>query len=115
MCSLLIFQGDGTAFILQSDPDIFTFSVHCEKNFPVRKQASDLDVGLPCGLEDKEYLETVRIHLAWLLDRFRPGIVLYDAGVDPHKDDVLGKLNLSDQGKNNYRKCQKELHFLKYL
>lgn len=95
---LSILQGDGTAFTLQSNQDIFTFSVHCEKNFPVRKQSSDLDVGLECGLEDKEYMDTVRIHLAWLLDRYRPDIVLYDAGVDPHKDDVLGKLNLTDQG-----------------
>ncbi|KXJ14932.1 uncharacterized protein LOC110238106 isoform X2 [Exaiptasia diaphana] len=93
-----VHQGDGTAFTLQSNHDIFTFSVHCEKNFPVHKQSSDLDVGLESGIEDKEYMDTVRIHLAWLLDRYRPDIVLYDAGVDPHKDDVLGKLNLTDQG-----------------
>jgi len=48
----------------------------------------------------------VRIHLAWLLDRFRPGIVLYDAGVDPHKDDVLGKLNLTDQGTKKIKQYQ---------
>ncbi|XP_031554249.1 uncharacterized protein LOC116291243 isoform X2 [Actinia tenebrosa] len=93
-----VHQGDGTAFIFQNNQDVFTFSVHCEKNFPVRKQSSDLDVGLPFGMEDKEYIDTVRTHLAWLLDSYRPDIVLYDAGVDPHKDDVLGRLNLSDQG-----------------
>ncbi|KAK3742969.1 hypothetical protein QZH41_008395, partial [Actinostola sp. cb2023] len=92
-----VHQGDGTAFILQSNQDIFTFSVHCEKNFPVRKHTSDLDVGLACGMENKEYIDTVRMHLAWLLDQYRPGIVLYDAGVDPHKDDVLGRLNLTDK------------------
>jgi len=99
---LSFLQGDGTAFILQSNQDIFTFSVHCEKNFPVRKQTSDLDVGLACGMENKEYIDTVRMHLAWLLDQYRPGIVLYDAGVDPHKDDVLGRLNLTDKGTYSY-------------
>ena len=77
---------------------MFTFSVHCEKNFPLRKQTSDLDVGLPCGINDRQYIYTVADYLPWLLDSFRPDLVLYDAGVDPHQDDVLGKLSLTDQG-----------------
>lgn len=72
--------------------------MHCEKNFPLRKQQSDLDVGLDCGLNDAQYLNIVRDYLPWLLDTFRPDLVLYDAGVDPHQDDALGKLCLTDQG-----------------
>ena len=92
------FQGDGTAFIFKNDDSVFTFSMHCEKNFPVRKQQSDLDIGLECGLDDEQYLNTVRNYLPGILETFKPDLVLYDAGVDPHKDDVLGKLNLTDQG-----------------
>uniref|UniRef100_G3PCD8 Histone deacetylase 12 n=1 Tax=Gasterosteus aculeatus aculeatus TaxID=481459 RepID=G3PCD8_GASAC len=93
-----VHQGDGTAFIFQEEPDVFTFSVHCGKNFPVRKQQSDLDVSVEDGLEDKEYLSTVEAHLPWLLETFRPDLVLYDAGVDPHRDDELGRLRLTDRG-----------------
>uniref|UniRef100_A0A3Q2QKW7 Histone deacetylase 12 n=1 Tax=Fundulus heteroclitus TaxID=8078 RepID=A0A3Q2QKW7_FUNHE len=87
-------QGDGTAFIFKEEPSVFTFSVHCGKNFPLRKQESDLDVSVEDGLEDKEYLST---HLPWLLETFRPDLVLYDAGVDPHWEDELGRLRLTDQ------------------
>ena len=72
--------------------------MHCEKNFPLRKQQSDLDVGLDCGLNDEQYLRVVMDYLPWLMDTFKPDLVLYDAGVDPHQDDVLGKLCLTDQG-----------------
>lgn len=51
-------QGDGTAFIFKEEPSVFTFSVHCGKNFPLRKQQSDLDISLDDGLEDEEYLST---------------------------------------------------------
>ena len=77
---------------------MFTFSVHCEKNFPLRKQRSDLDVGLELHTGDAAYMAALRDHLTALLDLFRPELVLYDAGVDPHVNDVLGKLDLSDQG-----------------
>ncbi|XP_068760712.1 uncharacterized protein SYNPCC7002_A1628-like [Montipora capricornis] len=93
-----VHQGDGTAFIFKDDNSVFTFSMHCEKNFPLRKQQSDLDVGLECGLNDKQYLNTLMEYLPWLLDTYRPDLVLYDAGVDPHQDDELGRLNLTDQG-----------------
>ncbi len=93
-----VHQGDGTASILGEDPAVFTFSMHCAANFPFRKQASDLDVGLPVGMEDDAYLEALAQHLPALLTGVRPDLVLYDAGVDPHKDDLLGKLALSDNG-----------------
>ena len=80
------------------DPAVFTFSMHCDANFPFRKQASDLDVGLPIGMEDDAYLQVLAQQLPDLLAEVRPDLVLYDAGVDPHKDDLLGKLALSDAG-----------------
>ncbi|KAM9359391.1 uncharacterized protein ABDE67_002509 [Symphorus nematophorus] len=93
-----VHQGDGTAFIFKEEPCVFTFSVHCGKNFPLRKQQSDLDISVEDGLEDEEYLNTVESHLPWLLDSFRPDLVLYDAGVDPHREDELGRLRLTDRG-----------------
>lgn len=95
---LFFFKGDGTAFIFKDDESVFTFSAHCENNFPLRKQQSDLDVGLERGLNDRQYLDTVMDYLPWIFDTFKPDLVLYDAGVDPHQDDALGKLNLTDQG-----------------
>lgn len=93
-----VHQGDGTAFIFKDEPSVFTFSVHCQRNFPLRKQQSDLDVSLEDGTEDREYLSRVQEHLPWLLESFRPDLVLYDSGVDPHWDDELGKLRLTDEG-----------------
>ncbi|XP_072039675.1 LOW QUALITY PROTEIN: uncharacterized protein SYNPCC7002_A1628-like [Amphiura filiformis] len=93
-----VHQGDGTAFIFQNDPCVFTLSVHNGKNFPLTKQQSDLDVSLEDKIEDQEYLRVVKDHVPWVLDTFRPDLVLYDAGVDPHIDDDLGRLSLTDQG-----------------
>ena len=93
-----VHQGDGTALIFQDDPTVFTFSMHCADNFPFRKQQSDLDVELAIGSEDEDYLRTLAEYLPDLLSAVKPDIVFYDAGVDPHKDDKLGKLALSDQG-----------------
>jgi acetoin utilization deacetylase AcuC-like enzyme len=93
-----VHQGDGTADCLSDEPDLFTLSVHAEKNYPVRKIPSDLDIGLEDGLEDAEYLEIVRDPIPALLDRLSPDIVFYNAGVDPHRDDKLGRLALSDAG-----------------
>uniref|UniRef100_H3AMK7 Histone deacetylase 12 n=2 Tax=Latimeria chalumnae TaxID=7897 RepID=H3AMK7_LATCH len=93
-----VHQGDGTAFIFGNEPNVFTFSVHCGKNFPFRKQQSDLDVSISEGVEDGEYMDIVQTYISWLLDSFRPDVVLYDAGVDPHKEDELGKLKLTDDG-----------------
>jgi acetoin utilization deacetylase AcuC-like enzyme len=93
-----VHQGDGTAAIFRQDPSVFTFSMHCEVNFPGTKQTSDLDVPLREGMEDGEYLKTLSTYLPDLLDRVRPDLVLYDAGVDPHIHDRLGKLALTDVG-----------------
>ncbi len=93
-----VHQGDGTAAIFQSDPSVFTFSMHCGVNFPGTKQVSDLDVPLCAGMEDAEYLKTLAGYLPDLLSQVKPDLVLYDAGVDPHKHDRLGKLSLTDKG-----------------
>ncbi len=93
-----VHQGDATAVIFQDDPSVFTFSIHCEANFPARKQKSDLDVPLPIGLEDSEYLGILEQNLPDLLSEIQPDLVLYDAGVDPHHGDRLGKLALTDTG-----------------
>lgn len=93
-----VHQGDGTALIFQGDDSVFTFSMHCEVNFPGTKQTSDLDVPLRVGMEDEEYLQTLASYLPDLLSSIRPDLVLYDAGVDIHIGDRLGKLALSDTG-----------------
>ncbi|MDX2097160.1 MAG: histone deacetylase [Leptolyngbyaceae cyanobacterium bins.59] len=93
-----VHQGDGTAAIFQNDPSVFTFSMHCEANFPGTKQHSDLDVPLPLGMEDEAYLQTLAHYLPDLLAQVKPDLVLYDAGVDPHLGDRLGKLALTDTG-----------------
>jgi acetoin utilization deacetylase AcuC-like enzyme len=98
MVDLDVHQGDGTAAIFADDPTVFTFSIHCEANFPFRKQKSDLDVGLPAGADDAAYLKAVEMYLPAVLGAFRPDLVLYDAGVDPHEADGLGKLALTEAG-----------------
>lgn len=93
-----VHQGDGSAAILADDASIFTFSMHCAANFPFRKQRSDLDVELPAGMEDEPYLSLLQQHLPAVLASVQPDLVLYDAGVDLHKEDRLGKLALTDEG-----------------
>jgi acetoin utilization deacetylase AcuC-like enzyme len=93
-----VHQGDGTAAILAGDPELFTCSIHCEKNFPTRKSRSDLDVGLPVGLEDDGYLAVVEETLSDLLRQLQPDLVLYDAGVDVYTGDPLGRLAVSLTG-----------------
>jgi len=93
-----VHQGDGTAALTAGREDIFTLSIHAEKNFPVRKARSSLDIALPDGTRDEEYLAVLDRHLPRLLDEFAPDIVLYQAGVDPHENDKLGRLALSDEG-----------------
>lgn len=93
-----VHQGDGTAHIFREDSCVFTFSMHCEVNFPGTKQQSDLDVPLPEGMEDDAYLQTLAAYLPDLLTQVKPDLVLYDAGVDPHLGDRLGKLALTDTG-----------------
>ena len=93
-----VHQGDGTASIFRDDPQVFTFSVHCRTNFPLRKQMSDLDLALDAGLEDDAYLRLLADHLPGLLEDMRPDLVFFNAGVDPHRDDRLGRLALTDDG-----------------
>ena len=93
-----VHQGDGTAAIFAGRADALTFSMHAERNFPVRKARSTLDIALPDGIGDAEYLAALDRALPPLLDRIRPQLVLYQAGVDCHADDRLGRLALSDAG-----------------
>ena len=93
-----VHQGDGTASLMAGREDVFTLSFHAEKNFPARKARSSLDVALPDGTGDDAYLDALAEHLPGVLDRFDPDIVLYQAGVDPHANDKLGRLALSDEG-----------------
>jgi len=93
-----VHQGDGTADCLALCSDLFTLSIHCENNYPSQKIAGDLDIGLPDRLGDDAYLAVLRARLPQLLDALRPDLVFYNAGVDPHRDDRLGRLCLSDEG-----------------
>jgi len=93
-----VHQGDGTASLTAGRPEIATYSIHAEKNFPVRKAHSTLDVPLPDGVEDAEYMETLERTLLPLLESFAPDLVLYQAGVDPLAGDRLGRLALSYDG-----------------
>ena len=93
-----VHQGNGTAHIFQGDDSVFTLSLHGDKNFPFRKEASDLDVPLPDGCGDMDYLAALDVALAELDRRFAPGLVMYLAGADPFEGDRLGRLKLTVQG-----------------
>ncbi len=93
-----VHQGDGTAVILAGHPQIATLSVHSDKNFPTRKARSTMDVALPDRTGDAAYLDALRPALAAMIDRTRPDLILYQAGVDVHADDKLGRLSLTDTG-----------------
>lgn len=101
-----VHQGDGTAEICKGDPRIFTFSLHCGDNFPfgfkglahLGHDRSDLDIALPKGAGDIEFLGALREHLPRVLADCTPDLVLYQAGVDCHKSDELGRLCVSDAG-----------------
>ena len=100
-----VHQGDGTASLTAGREDIFTLSLHAEKNFPVRKANSSLDIALPDGVDDDGYLEALDRHLPKVIEAFQPDLVLYQAGVDAHAEDKLGRLALSDEGldrRDNY-------------
>jgi acetoin utilization deacetylase AcuC-like enzyme len=93
-----VHQGDGTAAIFRDEPRVFTFSMHCRTTFPLHKQTSDLDLALDPGLADDAYLALLADHLPGLLEDVRPDLVFYNAGVDPHVDDKLGRLALTEGG-----------------
>lgn len=93
-----VHQGDGTARIFAGDPQVFTFSIHSEKNFPARKAVSDLDIDLPDGTTDADYMAAFRDGVARALTAAKPRLVFYNAGVDVWSGDRLGRLALTDRG-----------------
>lgn len=93
-----VHQGNGTAAILRGQPGAFTCSLHGERNYPFRKEQSDLDIGLPDGCNDDQYLAALQPALHEALARSAPELILYQAGVDPLKGDRLGRLALSHAG-----------------
>jgi len=96
-----VHQGNGTAAIFRDDSTVFTLSLHGAKNFPFRKEASDLDVELPDGCADEAYLDALDRALAqaWAShDEAPPGLAFYLAGADPHEGDRLGRLKISADG-----------------
>ena len=93
-----VHQGNGTASIFRDDPSVFTLSMHGQKNYPFRKEASDLDVDLPDGCGDADYLRALDQALDELDRRFGTDLVLYLAGADPFEGDRLGRLKLSYEG-----------------
>lgn len=92
-----VHQGNGNSEILGGREDVFIFSMHGAKNYPFRKVPSTLDVALPDHTSDAEFLDALALHLPKVFD-FQPDIVLYQAGVDPLKEDALGRLALTHQG-----------------
>jgi acetoin utilization deacetylase AcuC-like enzyme len=93
-----VHQGNGTAAIFKNDPSVFTLSLHGDKNFPFRKEPSDLDVPLADGIEDEPYLEALAGALGQLTQIFTPQLLIYLAGADPHEGDRLGRLKLTHAG-----------------
>ena len=93
-----VHQGDGTAALLAGRADIFTLSVHADRNFPARKARSTLDLPLADNVGDQAYLALLADRLPAILEDFAPDLILYQAGVDSHVDDRLGRLALTDAG-----------------
>jgi acetoin utilization deacetylase AcuC-like enzyme len=93
-----VHQGDGTAAIFAGDSSVFTFSIHGAKNFPLHKEQSDLDVNLPDGTGDADYLDALEIGLERSLALACADLAIYLAGADPFVDDTLGRLALSKDG-----------------
>lgn len=95
-----VHQGNGTAELFQGSESVFTFSMHGEKNYPHRKERSHLDVGLPDGTGDKDYLSILEKNLKSILDRFSPDFIIYQSGVDVLASDQLGRLGMTVSGVN---------------
>ena len=98
ICDLDVHQGNGTASIFRYDDSVFTFSMHGARNYPVRKEASDLDVELQDGCDDVTYLAALRQHLPHIIENFQPQSMIYLAGADPYEGDRLGRLKLTKSG-----------------
>lgn len=93
-----VHQGNGTAEIFRNEPLVFTFSMHGENNYPLKKERSDLDIGLSDGIKDREYLHLLEQSLDTILADFHPDFVFYQSGVDIIETDKLGRLGVSIQG-----------------
>ncbi|MCR9271416.1 MAG: histone deacetylase [Hyphomonadaceae bacterium] len=93
-----VHHGDGTALIFAEDPRVFTASLHCQENWPRTKPPSDLDIGLPKGTGDAVYLAATEKLVTDTLTLSKPDLVFFNAGVDPHAEDRLGLLSLTDDG-----------------
>lgn len=93
-----VHQGNGTAAVFANDPNVFTFSIHGEKNFPFRKEPSDLDIALPDGSTDVEYINALSNALEHIFGNFPAQLVIYISGADAFFDDRLGRLALSKEG-----------------
>lgn len=107
-----VHQGNGTASIFSDEPRVFTFSMHCEANYPLQKEVSDLDIGLPPGTGDDIYLQTLRQTVPSLIEKVQPDIIFYLAGVDILSTDKLGKLTCTREGCKKrdeyiFSQCQK--------
>lgn len=93
-----VHQGNGTAEIFKNDSRVFTFSMHGAKNYPIRKEKSDLDIGLEDGCKDDDYLALLIKHLSVVIKKFSPDFIFYQAGVDVLATDKLGRLGLTKAG-----------------
>ncbi|SNS70226.1 Acetoin utilization deacetylase AcuC [Ekhidna lutea] len=93
-----VHQGNGTAEIFQNEDRVFTFSMHGEHNYPLKKEKSDLDISLADGTEDRIYLKTLDYHLKKLMDQVNPDFIFFQSGVDVLKTDKLGRLGLTING-----------------
>ncbi|MEM7161262.1 MAG: histone deacetylase [Bacteroidota bacterium] len=93
-----VHQGNGTAQIFSNNSNVFTFSMHGEKNYPMHKEKSDLDIGLQDGCKDEEFLRILEMNLLEILDDFKPEFIFYQCGVDVLETDKLGRLDMSIDG-----------------
>jgi acetoin utilization deacetylase AcuC-like enzyme len=93
-----VHQGNGTAQIFRDDPCVFTFSMHGQHNYPLIKEKSDLDVGLPDFTNDKSYLSILDTNLKKVMDTFQPDFIFYQSGVDILDTDKLGRLSVTKMG-----------------
>ncbi len=101
-----VHQGNGNANIFKDDDRVFTFSMHGAKNYPVRKESSDMDIGVPDKIEDQAYLGLLYEHLPKIIDKTEPDIIFYQSGVDILATDKLGRLSISKEG------CKRRDHFV---
>ena len=93
-----VHHGNGSAVLFAHEPDVFTFSMHQQNNYPVWKPPSDLDLSLEDRTDDATYMAALRHHLPQILERHQPDLVFYLAGADPYRDDQLGGLGLTQEG-----------------